>query len=389
MALNGPGGNGKDPWGGGGKKQTPPDLDEALRKLQQRLAKYMRKGGGKGPGLPSTKGGAIGLSLILVAIVILWALSGIYIVGPAEQAVVLRFGRYIDTVNPGPHWIPRFIDSKQIVNVQSVSNFSYTSEMLTKDENIVSVALAIQYRIGNPKDYLFNVVSPRESLQQATASALRQVVGHSGLDAILTVGREKVRSGVAEQLNRILSLYATGILVTDVAMQPAKAPEQVKSAFDDAIKAQEDEQRFVNQAQAYTARVLPIAEGNAKRIFQEADAYKKQIILKAQGDVARFSKILPEYKRAPRVTRERLYLGTVEHILSNTTKILMDTKGTQNLVYLPLDKILNQTGGNLPQHTAQATSKDNSKMTTIPSRRGRALGTERSGRESYRGRGDY
>jgi modulator of FtsH protease HflK len=351
MAWNEPNGDDKnnDPWRdkrrGGGKEPTPPDLDEALRQLQRKFKRFFNSGGGGVGGSEppvGAQGFGIGLSLLLAVIVVLWALSGIFIVSPAEQSVVLRFGKYVRTEGPGPHWIPRFIDSQDKVNVQRVSNFTYTALMLNKDENIVSVQIAVQYRIANPHDYLFNVVNPLESLQQATASALRQVVGHTTLDDILTVGREKVRQQVSAQLKQILERYKTGLIVTDVAMQPAKAPEEVKSAFDDAIKAQEDQQRFENQAKAYAARVVPIAEGDAKRIFQEAKAYHDQVILQAKGAASRFESMLTQYKKAPKVTRERLYLDMMESVLTHTSKILVDVKGSNNLLYLPVDKIMSQ-----------------------------------------------
>ena len=345
MAWNEPGGNGdngkdRDPWGGGRKQQSRPDLDELFRKLNQRLGKLFSGKKGNGGNKFSAKGNAIGVSFIAVILLVVWGVSGIFIVAPAEQSVVLRLGHYLETLQPGPHWIPRFIDSETTLNVQKVSAFSYQAQMLTKDENIVSVALAVQYRVSNPKDYLYNVVNPRESLQQATASALRQVIGHTTLDNILTVGREEVRQQVSVQLQKIMDIYQAGLTVTDVTMQPAKAPEEVKAAFDDAIKAQEDEQRFINQAQAYKRGVEPIAEGKAKRIMQEAQAYQKGTVLQAQGDAARFLAILPEYQNAPGVTRERLYLDTVESVLSNTSKVLVDTKGSNNLMYLPLDKMI-------------------------------------------------
>jgi len=295
-------GQDQDPWGRGKKKQGPPDLDEALRQFQRKLKSLFGGKGSLSKGGGGAKGGAISLGFIGILVLVVWLVSGIFIVSPAEEASILRFGKYYGTVGPGPHWIPRFIDTKYVVNVQKVSNFSYTALMLTKDENIVSVSVAIQYRIQNLRDYLFNLVNPRESLQQATASSLRQVIGHTSLDDILTVGREKVRGNVSVLINKLLDIYQTGLIVTDVVMQPAKAPEEVKAAFDDAIKAQEDEQRFINHAQAYVRGVIPIAQGKAKRILQEANAYRKQVVLKAKGDVARFNFILPQYVRAPKVT---------------------------------------------------------------------------------------
>lgn len=279
---------------------------------------------------------------------------------PAERSVVLRFGRYLETVGPGPHWIPQFIESQYKVNEQNIATYYYDAEMLTLDENIVSVAVAVQYRIADAQSYLFNVVNPVLSLQQATASALRQVLGNTTLDAVLTSGREQVRSDVQMQLEKILGFYKTGILVTNVSLQPAKAPEAVKDAFDDAIKAQEDEQRYINQAQAYEKKVIPVAQGQAQRLLAAASAYEQQVVLKAQGDTRRFLAILPEYKKAPAVTRERLYLGTMEQLMSRSSKVLVDLDKSNNLVYLPLDKLLPNSNGAKPLRTLSVTEPTDS-----------------------------
>lgn len=341
MAWNEPGGNKEqDPWRGKNNQQMPPDLDEVLKNLRKRIAKlfgFTLKPAGVGAGNNQTSKIA---ALITLLAAVIWAAMGVFIVSPAERAVILQFGKYKEIVGPGIHWMPLLVQSRSIVNEQKIDNYSYQAQMLTKDENIVSVAVAVQYRIQDAKDYLFNVVSPTQSLRQATASALRQVVGQSTLDDILTKGRDQVRQAVEEQLNRILAQYNTGILITAVAMQPASAPDAVKDAFDDAIKAQEDEQRFVNQAQAYAMQVEPIAKGQAQRIAQEATAYKEQVVLKAKGDAARFLALLPEYQRAPEVTKQRLYIDMMEKLLSHTTKIYVDTKANNNLLYLPLDKII-------------------------------------------------
>lgn len=349
MGWNGPD-KGKDPWGG---KNQPPDLDEALKRLQDKLKKmFMRvsdkqraseptTGSGSDDGSTSSNGGFLA-SMVLFAVFILWALSGIFIIDPAEQAAILRFGKYIKTVGPGPHWIPRFISSKMVLNVDRVSDYSYSAQMLTKDENLVSVALAVQYRIGDLQDYLFNVSDPEESLQQATSSALRQVVGTTTLDQIITEGRDAWGISVQDVLVKTLARYKTGIIIVNVSPQPARAPENVQDAFDDAIKAQEDEKRFKEQARAYAARVIPIAEGNAKRIFAETKAYAEQVVLRAKGETAEFLELLPEYTRSPYVTGERMYLDAMQQVLSATSKIVVDGKAG-NLMYLPLDKLaLNQ-----------------------------------------------
>ena len=310
----------------------------------------MREGSGNTPaGVTSSDNPNGGLLAGIVALIalLLWALSGIFIVDPAEQAAILRFGKYVETVGPGPHWIPRFISSKIVLNVDRVSDYSYSAQMLTKDENLVSVALAVQYRIGDLQDYLFNVADPQEGLQQATSSALRQVVGTTTLDQLITEGREAWGTNVQDSLIKILEIYKTGIVIVNVSPQPARAPENVQDAFDDAIKAQEDEKRFKEQAQAYEARVVPIAEGNAKRIASEAQAYAQQVVLKATGESAEFLALLPAYLRSPLVTGERMYLDTMQQVLSKSSKIVVDGKAG-NMLYLPLDKIMGASSSSVP-----------------------------------------
>lgn len=347
-------GNGKDPWKD--KSQQPPDLDEALKQLKAKLLKFFNQSKRSSfNGLPpkisptsSPKGEKIFASGLVAVIFLLWAISGIFIVDPAEQAVVLRFGKYIKTVEAGPHWIPRLIESKVVLNVERVSDYSYSAQMLTKDENLVSVAVAVQYRIGDLQDYLFNVADVEESLQQATSSALRQVVGTTTLDQLITEGRDAWGSNVHDSLIKILARYKTGIVVVNVSPQPARAPENVQDAFDDAIKAQEDEKRFKEQAWAYAARVVPIAEGNAQRITEEAKAFEQQTVLNATGETAEFLQLLPEYERNAFVLQERMYLDTMERILQKSTKVVVDGK-SNSLLYLPLDKwMANQTPNSQP-----------------------------------------
>lgn len=347
MAENEPGSDkDKDIWSKDPKREEgPPDLDELLNKLQKKINSFFvgKIGRKRTTRVPSkSKVPKIltlrSVLLVLLVAIIIWVAFGVFIVSPAERAAILRFGKYSKTVGPGPHWIPCFIESRYIINVQKVSTFSYQAEMLTKDENIVSVSVAVQYRIGNVRDYLFNVVDSVASLQQATASALRQVVGHTTLDEILTTGRELVREQVSQQLTKILDRYHCGLVITDVALQPAKPPEAVTEAFDDVNKAREDEQRYINAAKAYQQKVVPIAEGQAARILKEADAYQKKVILQARADTAQYLALLPQYERAPHVTRERLYLSAIEEVLRNSSKILVDVKGA-NMMYLPLNKL--------------------------------------------------
>lgn len=328
----------KDPWGG---KNQPPDLDEALKRLQHKLKKTFMGGAGKQEdGLPNpNSGGGLLAAVIFLVAFILWAISGIFIVDPAEQAAILRFGKYVETVGPGPHWIPRLISSKIVLNMDRVSDYSYSAQMLTKDENLVAISLVVQYRIGDLREYLFNVADPLEGLKQATSSALRQVVGTTTLDQLITEGREAWGANVQDSLVKILGMYKTGIVIVNVAPQPARAPESVQDAFDDAIRAQEDEKRFIGQAEAYEARVVPIAEGNATRVLTEAKAYEEQVVLKATGAVAEFLALLPEYTRSPFVTGQRMYLDAMEEVLSKTSKVVIDGKAG-NLLYLPLDKLI-------------------------------------------------
>lgn len=365
-----------DPWGRKiNKPQGPPDLDAIVRLYKNKLAGML---GGKknssfnNSGSPtSTSGFLIGIAII--ALILIWALSGIFIVSPAERAVITRFGKYVETVGPGPHWIPRLIKSKQTINVQRVSNFIYESEMLTKDENIVSVAVAVQYRVSDAESFLFNVVDPVRSLEQATASALRQVVGHNTLDDLLTTGRSEVRDQVTQQLQEILSSYKAGLLVTDVTLQSIKPPEAVTAAFDDAIKAREDQQAFINKAETYDNQVTAAVQGKVSRILQEAEAYKKGVVLEAQAAIAGYLAVLPEYEAAPQVTRERLYLGTLESIFSQTNKVFLDQRSGNPLVYLPLDKLLstaNNTASLSPDKSpatiAASTQVTNNPPSTIP-----------------------
>ncbi|KTC65387.1 protease subunit HflK (plasmid) [Legionella adelaidensis] len=329
----------KDPWSG---KNQPPDLDEALKRLQDKLKKtFLRNSSPPESGDDNRSNGKFLALIIFFVAFAIWALSGIFIVDPAEQAAILRFGKYVETVGPGPHWIPRLISSKIIVNIDRVADYSYSGQMLTKDENLVSVAIAVQYRIGDLQEYLFNVADPEESLKQATSSALRQVVGQTTLDQMITEGREAWGNSVQDTLVKILAGYKTGIAIVNVSPQPARAPENVQDAFDDAIKAQEDEKRFKDQARAYEARVVPIAEGNAQRIQAEATAYAEQVVLKAQGETAEFLELLPQYSRSPYVTSERMYLEAMQQVLSRSTKIIVDNKAG-NLLYLPLEKLFSQ-----------------------------------------------
>lgn len=357
MAWNQPGNgnqNDRDPWKNqGGREQGPPDLDEAVRNL---LSKLGFGGGKKRP--TNTSGGnggaaSRGLSVIAIIAVAIWFIAGFYTVKEAERGVVLRFGQYSDLVESGLHWRPVFIDTVETVDVNNVKQFQSEGFMLTQDENVVQVALDVQYRVVNPRDYLYAVENADRSLAQATDSALRYVVGHTTMDEVLTVGREVVRSRTLELLENMIQPYQLGIQVADVNLLTARPPEAVKDAFDDAISAQEDEQRYIREAEAYAREREPLARGQVRRIQQDAQAYREQTILKAQGEVARFEQLLPQYKAAPVVTRERLYIETLEKIYANSAKIMVDVEGSNNMLYLPLDKILETQRGGTNQNQLQ------------------------------------
>ncbi|MGD9169200.1 MAG: FtsH protease activity modulator HflK [Candidatus Thiodiazotropha sp.] len=344
MAWNEPGGNGKDPWSGKGGDQGPPDLDEVVKKLQDKFGGIF--GGGKSPRGGSSVGGGAGpgsksIGVILAIGLIIWLATGIYIVEPAERGVVLRFGAYSETTQPGPHWhIPFPIERRILVNVDQISSFRHKAQMLTRDENIVDVELTIQSRIQDAADFLFQDRDPNKTLRDATETAVREIIGKSDLDFILTQGRSAIAERIKQGAQGLVDAYKTGLIITSVNMQPAKPPEQVKSAFDDAIKAREDKEKLENQAEAYANEVVPKARGEAARRIADANAYRDRVIAEAEGDVSRFLAILNEYRREPTVTRERLYLDAIESMLGQSSKVMLDTQGGNSLMYLPLDKLI-------------------------------------------------
>lgn len=340
MAWNEPGGgnNSRDPWGGG--NQGPPDLDEALKKLQQRFGGLF--GGGKGGGAGGSGGGGPSASLFIVLLcgaALVWALMGLYQIDEQERAVVLRFGKYHSTVRPGLHWNPPGIDEVIRVNTTKVRAASFREIMLTQDENIVEVRMSVQYIIDNVQDFVLQVRQPENALQQAAKSALRHVVGGMTMDLVLTEGRTRIATEVDERLQNYLNNYTTGIRLSAVNVDDSKPPSQVQAAFDDVIKAREDEERVKNEAQSYANGIVPEARGQAQRQIEEASAYREQVIANAEGEADRFSNLLAEYRKAPEVTRERLYLDAVQNVLSNTSKIMVDVEGGNNVMYLPLDKL--------------------------------------------------
>ncbi|MDH3343113.1 MAG: FtsH protease activity modulator HflK, partial [Gammaproteobacteria bacterium] len=375
MAWNEPGGSkDNDPWGGGGKKndQGPPDLDEVVKKFQDQVSKiFGGKGSSDGDGEGSSTGGGaggkVGLGVIVGGALFLWGLTGIYIVDEGKRGVELVFGKYSETTQPGPHWhMPSPIATVEIVDVSQIRNVEIgyrsgagggdTSKrsvlneamMLTQDENIVDVNFAVQYRIKEARDYLFNMRSPDETLREATESAVREIVGKSKMDFVLTEGRSDMVQNAEILIQDILDRYGSGLQVTSVNMQDAQPPEQVQAAFSDAVKAREDEQRLKNEAEAYANDIIPKARGAGARMNEEATAYKSKVVAEAEGQTSRFLQVLAEYQKAPEVTRERLYLDAMETVLNNTSKVMLDVEGSGNLLYLPLDRMMSPTTTALP-----------------------------------------
>ena len=352
MAWNEPGGNNqgdKDPWGNK-NDQGPPDLDEAFKKLQNNLSQMFggKSGGSGGSGGGSSlkmNSGMIG-GLIILAIVG-WALSGVYTLDEKERGVVLRLGKVNDEILlPGLHWNPPIVDKVMFESVTDVKSIQHNSEMLTEDENIVKVNMQVQYVVSDVREYLLRVSNPVQSLYQSTESALRHEVGSALMNDVLTSGRAELGIKVKDRIQTYMNRYTTGIEVTQVVIDETAPPDAVRAAFDDVIKAREDEVREKNEATAYANQVVPEARGEAQRLVEQALGYKERVIARARGEAARFNALYAEYELAPEVTRERLYLDTMEAVMSNSTKVMVDVEGGNNLLYLPLDKLINQTQNN-------------------------------------------
>ena len=381
MSWNEPGGNKKDPWSGRERnKNGDSDLEQVLRSMQERLGGLWRGGGdgGRGFGAPSANWGLIG-----AVAVIAWGLTGVYIVDEGNRAVVTRFGQYSETTMPGPHWhFPAPIEAHALVNVEKlgVAEVGYRSTavrqqqsssvpkealMLTQDENIVDLRLAVQYQIKDAKDYLFNVLDPDVTLKQVTESATRAAIGKSNMDFVLTEGRGEIAVAIKREIQQILDEYRTGIHISSVNLVDAQPPDEVQGAFEDAIKAREDEQRLKNEAEAYANEVVPKARGVSARLMQEAEAYKQRVVSRATGETNRFSQMLAEYEKAPEVTRKRLYLDAMEAVMSGSQSILVDVKNGNNLLYLPLDKLAPIAAQ--PQEEAAAARSETATLAPAPS----------------------
>lgn len=343
MAWNEPGGNNKDPWNGKGNDQGPPDLDEVVKKLQDKMGGLFggRSGGSGSGGSGNKKGNPKGLGLIIAVLLVgFLAFQSFYTVNPAERGVVLRFGEFVHVTQPGPHFLIPFIDRVIKVDVDQISRLPHRAEMLTSDENMVDVSLNVQYRIQDPADYLFQDSTPEKTIKDTIESALREVVGKSKLDEIITQNRSGIADSVRTIAQGMINDYKTGMIITSVNIQAANPPEAVKEAFDDANRAREDKIREVNKAQAYSNDIVPRARGAAATEIANAKGYKAKVVAEAEGESQRFKALLTEYEKAPEVTRQRLYLETMQDVLANTSKVILDVKSGSNLTYLPLDKIM-------------------------------------------------
>ncbi|ODC02425.1 HflK protein [Terasakiispira papahanaumokuakeensis] len=373
MAWNEPGGNGNqhDPWSGGGRgggrgpDKGPPDLDEALKKFQDKLGGLF---GGSGGGGSSQRGGYGLVGIILALVFALWFVSGIYTVDQSEQAVVLRFGKYHETVGPGPHWNPALIDSVHKVNTTRIRSVSQKATMLTEDENIVQVSISVQYAVDDPKAFLLNVRNPESSLENALDSALRHEVGSSTMNSILTEGREVLATHITSRLGGYLKNYGVGLGLRAVNVENTQAPDQVQDAFDDVIRAREDREKTINQARGYENQVIPQAQGEAQRIREQAQGYKQSVIAAANGEAQRFTDLLAEYQKAPAVTRERLYIQSMQSVMTRSSKVMVNQDKGNNMLYLPLDRLQggtrsgSSTSGSHSASSAQQTSLNPSQM---------------------------
>lgn len=342
MAWNDSNNNDRDPWGGRRNEQGPPDLDEVVKKMQEKLGGLFGGGSRGGRQRPSSSGETPAVVWVIGALVLVALLIAemFWRIEPPERGVVLRFGKHVATLQPGPHLrFPRPIENVIRVNIDQIRAFTLDATMLTRDENIVDLQIAVQYRINDVEDYLLRIADPDESVQRAAESAIRDIIGASTFDFVIGEGRADVAIKAQQLMQDMLDTYQAGIAVTSVNMQSANPPEEVKASYDDAIKSREDEQRKINEAEAYRNEVVERAQGDAARIRLEAQAYKEQVVARAEGEARRFDQLYTEYQKAPAVMRERLYLETVETVLRDTTKIVMDG-GSGNVTYLPLDKLL-------------------------------------------------
>lgn len=359
MAWNEPGGGGKDPWGGG-NNGGPPDLDEAWKKFRDRLNGLF--GGSGSGGDNNSGGGGFGSALPLIGIVLVVAAAiyfvlGFYVVNAKERAVVLRLGAFHAIKDAGLQWDPPMLSDVYLVNVTEERQYATQGLMLTEDESIVELPITVQYNVGDVRDFVLNVKNPEVSLRHAADSALRHVVGSSELQQVLSGGRAEIARNVKSRLQSYLDSYGSGIVVRDVNIQEGRPPKEVRDAFDDVIKAKEDQQRFKSEAQAYANAVIPRARGEAQRMAEEAQGYRDQVIARAEGQSRRFELMLEEYEQAPKVTRERLYIEAVEEVLTESSKVMVDVEGGNNMMYLPLDRLMQQSSGGSGARTGTTTNQ--------------------------------
>lgn len=378
MAWNEPGGgrNNQDPWRGRDGRGGPNDLDDVIKKLQDRFGGMFGGSGDDNGGL-----GLIGLILVIIAVV--WAGAGFYRVEQAEQAVVLRFGKFHEVVTAGLHWNPWGVDTVMKVDTNQLNSMPVRATMLTEDQNIVDIVLQVQYRVDDAKAFFLESGNSIDALRNSVESALRHVVGGSEMDRVLTDGREAIAVEVDKRLQEYLDRYKTGIVVGKINIEDAHPPKDVKASFDDVIKAKEDEERVKNEAQAYANQVVPESRGKAQRMLEEANAYKTEVVERAAGEAARFEQLYAQYKKAPEVTRRRLYLETMEHVMGNVSKVVVDTDGG-NMMYLPLDKILQHSspGMSAPVEPPSSSLQQSRGDTSKPAESVRGLERIRQAREN-------
>jgi membrane protease subunit HflK len=416
MSLNDPkwGNRGGDNRGGGDGNQGPPDLEELWRDFNRRLSGMFGRdsdrgngsggdGGNRNPDFNMRQFGG-GIGLIAAFAVVVWLASGFYIVDASQRGIVLQFGRFQEATEPGLRWrLPYPIQTHELVNLTGVRTveIGYRGSernkvlkealMLTDDENIVNIQFAVQYILKDPQQYLFNNRNSDDSVIQAAETAVREIVGKSKMDFVLYEGREQVAANAQKLTQDILDRYSTGIQVSKVTMQNAQPPEQVQAAFDDAVKAGQDRERQKNEGQAYANDVIPRARGTASRLIEEADAYKGRVVAQAEGDASRFKQVYTEYAKAPEVTRQRMYIDTMQQIFSNSSKVMVDSRGSGNLLYLPLDKLIQQTAAPAaapatePVQTSRPVSSSPTESNIAPPRADALLGESRT-REAARNR---
>jgi len=397
MPWNEPGGSDKDPWGkkksGGSSKgsNNVDNIEDITRKINDKLGSFFGKESGSNGPDKKDAGGFNNSSLIVIGVVLLgaWLATGFYTVDSAQRGVVFNFGAFKETTRPGLHWhFPYPVETVELVDIDRVRTAEDRTHMLTKDENIVDIGVAAQYKIKDPEDYLFNVYLPdyepnqaRGTLSQVMRSSVREIAGRNTMDSILKENRESIAPDTKQVMQQVLDSYKSGLEIIKVNVTYAEAPQQVKDAFDDANRAREDKDKFKNQAETYAKKVVPIAEGKASRLEEAATAYKSRVIARAEGDASRFDQLRTEYEKAPVVTRKRLYLETMEHVFENTSKIMVDSKSGNNLLYLPLDK-LNRGSANQSTNSSEFDPATAAAVNRVIKNRS----TRRTGRDGVRER---